>query len=302
MKEPRRITLTELSERVKENGSLRSGIKFYSEEGLLLSLGMQGPLRSLLRPQSPYLIDDYRCGIVVRGSLHGRVNLMEYDVQAGTLIYITPGSFLEPLDMSDDIEILGFGLSQEVFNLANKNNIPSAFNGRLKNGVHRLEEGEAQMLVSTLGIFWNLLHTSKASKETKYCMVSTILNLVSDICTSREEGKAVGRTSANNIFDRFLHLVNLHASEERRLSFYADKLCITERYLGTVISKTSGVTAKEWIDRAVITAAKVLLRHSDMQVAEIAAELRFPNSSFFCKYFHRLVGCTPQTFRMSETA
>lgn len=190
---------------------------------------MQRTLRSLLRPQSPYLIDDYRCGVVLSGTLHGRANLIEYTITAGTLVYITPGSFLEPLDISDDLRIVGMGVSQEFFHLANRSTIPAVFNGRLKHGIHQLSEGDTTTVLSSLDMFWGLLQTGKASKETKYSMVSTILNMINDICTSGKEGLAMGRTSANDIFDRFIHLVNLHAREARHLSFYADKLCITER-------------------------------------------------------------------------
>lgn len=297
MKEPNRVSLSELSKRVESDASLREGVRFYSEDGLVLSLGMQRAIRSLLRPQSPYLVDDYRCGLVVSGILHGRANLMEYTISAGTLVYITPGSFLEPLDISDDLHIVGMGVSQEVFLLANRGDTPSVFNGRLKHGIHQLGESDIAVIVSSLDLFWDLLHTDKVSKDTKYCMVSTILNIINDMCTSGEEGVSMGRTSANDIFDRFIHLVNVHARRERHLSFYADKLCITERYLGSVVRSTSGITAKEWIDRAVMTTAKVMLRHGNMQVAKIADELNFPNASFFCKYFRRLEGCTPQDFR-----
>lgn len=94
--------------------------------------------------------------------------------------------------------------------------------------------------------------------------------------------------------------MNLYGQREHQLGFYADKLCITSRYLGTVILSESGVGAKEWIDRAIISAAKVQLRHSDRQTTQIADELNFPNVSFFCKYFKRLTGFTPQQYRKQK--
>lgn len=245
----------------------------------------------------PYLIDDYRFGIVIDGTIHGRVNLIEYNVQAGSLVYITPGSFLEPLDVSDNFQVVGMGISQEMFHLANRSNIPPVFNGRLKHGIYKLDESLINTLRSLYDTFWYLLQTGKTGQKTKYCMTATIMNHINDICISRENPVSVTKTSAHAIFDRFIRLVNMHAGEERRLSFYADKLCITERYLGTVVRSASGITAKEWIDRAVITAAKVMLRHDNLQINRIADELKFPNPSFFCKYFRRLVGCTPQEFR-----
>ena len=218
----------------------------------------------------------------------------------GLLVYITPGSFLEPLDISNNLQIVGMGISQEIFHLANRSNIPPVFNGRIKHGIYKLDEIRISMLRSLYDTFWNLLQTGKPGQETKYCMIATIMNHINDICISGENSVSVTKTSANTIFDRFIRLVNMYAGKERRLSFYADKLCITERYLGTVVRQVSGITAKEWIDRAVITSAKVMLRHGDLQISRIADELNFPSPSFFCKYFRRHVNCTPQTFRNQQ--
>ena len=77
-------------------------------------------------------------------------------------------------------------------------------------------------------------------------------------------------------------------------------MCLSQRYLGTVVRQTSGTTAKEWIDRALITQAKVLLHHSDKSVIQISEELNFPNPAFFSKYFKRLTGMTPKQFSESS--
>lgn len=73
-------------------------------------------------------------------------------------------------------------------------------------------------------------------------------------------------------------------------------MCLTERYLGTVIRQASGVTAKQWIDRALITYAKTQLLHTDKTVAQISNEMNFPNPSFFSKYFKRITQMTPLSF------
>ena len=74
-------------------------------------------------------------------------------------------------------------------------------------------------------------------------------------------------------------------------------MCLTGRYLGTVVSQASNVTAKEWIDRALILRIKVELKHTDKTIAQIADDMHFPNPSFFCKYFRRLTGTTPTEYR-----
>ena len=77
-------------------------------------------------------------------------------------------------------------------------------------------------------------------------------------------------------------------------------MCLTERYLSTIIRQTSGVTAKEWIDRAIITRIKVELKHTDKSVARISDDMNFPNPSFFSKYFKRFTKQTPLEYKLSN--
>ena len=274
---------------------------FYSREGLAVAFGMSGVMRKFLRPQSPYLIEDYRCGVVLSGSLYGRINLIEHHITAGMVVYISPGSFVEPIDISDDFHLNGIGMTREVFHIVNRYNIPKIFNGQTKDGCRSLNDKEIGFVREMFNTLWGMLKSERSSKETQYSMVSAVINHVNDLFSSQEPSQSIRRSTANTLFDNFIYLVNLNARQHRQLNFYADKMCITERYLGSIVKKVSGVTAKEWIDRAVITAAKVMLRHSCRQVSSIADELNFPNTSFFCKYFKRLAGCTPQEFRDVES-
>lgn len=102
------------------------------------------------------------------------------------------------------------------------------------------------------------------------------------------------------IFDRFIQLVNQHCAEQHQIGYYADRMCLTERYLSTIIRQTSGVTAKEWIDRALITRIKVELMHTGKSIAQIADELHFPNPSFFSKYFKRITNLTPLEYKQTS--
>lgn len=57
---------------------------------------------------------------------------------------------------------------------------------------------------------------------------------------------------------------------------------------------------KKWIDDFVISDAMFLLRHSDMSVQQIAADLNFSNQSFFGKYFKEQTGYSPSNFRLNK--
>ena len=104
----------------------------------------------------------------------------------------------------------------------------------------------------------------------------------------------------DHVLQEFHALVTRNFREEHFVSFYADKLCLTPRYLNTVIRQTSQQTVMDWINQSIILEAKVLLKHSNLLVYQISDELNFPNPSFFCKFFKRMTGMTPQEYQKSE--
>jgi AraC-like DNA-binding protein len=99
--------------------------------------------------------------------------------------------------------------------------------------------------------------------------------------------------------DRFLNLVQENFREQRDINFYADRMCLTPRYLSRLIKKNSGYFAGEWINNHVILEAKALLKSTNMTIQQISDELNFPSQSFFGKYFKRITGMSPKEYRGS---
>lgn len=102
---------------------------------------------------------------------------------------------------------------------------------------------------------------------------------------------------AEEYFKQFAHLLGEHFREERSVGFYARQLCITPKYLTTLIKRISGQSVSEWIDNYVILEAKTLLKYSTMSIQEIAYYLNFPNQSFFGSYFKRNTGMSPSQYK-----
>jgi transcriptional regulator, araC family len=94
-------------------------------------------------------------------------------------------------------------------------------------------------------------------------------------------------------------LVEKNFKKYRQLNFYADKLCITAKYLSTTVKNNSGISASEWIKRYVILEAQRLLKNSSMTIQQISNELNFPSQTFFSKYFKHQIGLSPKEYRKS---
>ena len=103
-----------------------------------------------------------------------------------------------------------------------------------------------------------------------------------------------------NLFGEFMALLTENFRTEHQIGFYANKLCLTPKYLSLLIKQTSNRSVSEWIDYCIITEAKSLLRYSDLSIQQISYTLHFPTPSFFGTYFKRHVGVTPGDFRQGE--
>ena len=101
----------------------------------------------------------------------------------------------------------------------------------------------------------------------------------------------------NEIFRRFIELLLSTESNPRCLNYYADKLCISPKYLSCVCKQVTGRNAKYWIDEYTIEHIKNLLIYTNKSIKEISEYLGFPNTSFFSKYVKKNLGYTPKEFR-----
>lgn len=294
MNEPQPLTLEEAFRHLMSQGLISNNI-FY-EKGYGVIVDAKNFFKPFIARKTPFSIDDYRLGLVKRGRFCVMVNLKELNVSAGTLIFVTPGTIGEPLWCSDDFEIDGLGFPADLFRLAHNDHLPELFSGRQRDGQLVATKEETELVDVLFHTLFGIVKSKPMSMPTTLAMVSTITNLYQHLF-SLHAGEVKGPSSNTSVFDRFIALVNQHYREQHQLSFYADKMCMSERYLGTLVRQQSGKTAKEWIDMAIITTAKVMLRHGNHSVQEITETLHFTNASFFCKYFKRLAGMTPGEYR-----
>ena len=87
---------------------------------------------------------------------------------------------------------------------------------------------------------------------------------------SRPAPETSARSRNDEYFNQFMSELTKHYMQERSVGFYAGQLNLTPKYLTTIIRKTSGRTAAEWIDDYVVLEAKNLLKYSTMSIQEIA--------------------------------
>ncbi len=259
--------------------------------------GMQELNGSLIVFGLPYRLTEGRIVYLRSGYIRMRANLRELTVTPRHLVVASPGTVIQLIEMSPDCDLSMLAFANSFMEGWQKEESLMAYlQGRLYLYLP-LEETAERRLETLFSLLWDILHDIPFQKEMIQNLISVLFHQIASLQKSSDSGEQYKCTRQEEIFNRFVDLVNKYAIRERNVSFYAGHLCLTPRYLSTLIRQVSNRTVMDWVNEAVIQEAEILLRHSDKLVYQIADELNFPNSSFFCKFFRRMTGKTPHEYR-----
>ena len=242
----------------------------------------------------PYRLQEGRIAIITNGRARVLINLIEYIFRPNYISLIAPGSIIQIIETSQDFDAHMMAIEHNFLPVSGKEEFFAHFLQRKKNLLLPLTTTEQVQIENFITVMWDVLQEPVFRKEV---IQHLLAGYIEYIAKNKGQSESSPLTHQNDIFQRFISLVNTYSKTERNVSFYADKLCLTPRYLNTVIRQASQQTVMDWINQSIILEAKVLLKHSNRLVYQISDELNFPNPSFFSKFFKRMTGMTPQEYQ-----
>lgn len=245
----------------------------------------------------PYRLQEGRIAIITNGRARVLINLIEYIFRPNYISLIAPGSIIQIIETSQDFDAHMIAIEHNFLPVSGKEEFFAHFLQRKKNLLLPLTTTEQVQIENFITVMWDVLQEPVFRKEVIQHLLAGLLYNIEYIAKNKGQSESSPLTHQNDIFQRFISLVNTYSKTERNVSFYADKLCLTPRYLNTVIRQASQQTVMDWINQSIILEAKVLLKHSNRLVYQISDELNFPNPSFFSKFFKRMTGMTPQEYQ-----
>ena len=131
----------------------------------------------------------------------------------------------------------------------------------------------------------------------RYCEVAVLKSIsLNDMTEKPELNRPLNRKE--QIFHDFLTLLEEYYTQERSISFYADRMCLTPKYLSTIVKEVSGKHGMQWIDEYVVLEAKALLRDGSISVKEASDQLNFPSQSMFGRFFKKMTGLSPKQYKL----
>ena len=256
----------------------------------------------------PCRFDGFMVFYCVTGNMKMSVNLTDVEISKGMVFINIPGNIIRineiVLDGGEAARYVCVALSKDFFQCLNVE-VCKLFNeciSMMKNPGVRLNEKDFELTGSLINYIVALLKTEVSYKrEAVLTALSSLFYILLGAWTPNELTPSADQHSNRSkvIFDKFMRLVMEYHVQHRSVGFYAEKLCLTPKYLSKIIKNTSGRSAPEWIDSYVILEAKNLLKYSSTPIKEIVFKLNFPNQSVFYKFFKAHTGMTPTEYRNS---
>lgn len=295
MAELRQLNLAQLKQLVEGNDE--TAANNYISRNLAVARNVQiGLIKDQLIDQ-PTLMPEMRLLVVKNGWTAPIINMMERRFEVGDLVFLGSNGILQYKDASPDVQGIGLSISDELFSLAIGNRIPGAFDGHLRDFQIHLEPDQLEYLDQLHLMLYRHLKQQDGSSQVTLHLVSALLWYVDHLWSRQEQTDRKNQSREQRLFTDFIQLVSEFAPEHHTIEFYASRLCITPRYLSTVVKQASGRSAKQWIDEALVTRIKIDLLHTEKPITRICDDMNFPNQSFLTKFFKRMTGMTPSQFR-----
>lgn len=282
-----------------------SGISLGIGDDFFISRLQERPQYTYL--QYPFRVDCYLAAYCVEGSVDCSVNLTDYHLTTGTLLLITPGNIIritqqDALDRNLRVTLICVSASY-ISNIGiNPSKVLVEAVEVLRDPCIHLSDDEAEMLHKYVNLALDITKTnSQFVKESIGGLVSSVFYQFAGFLANskrREDmEKPVRTTRQRQMLEQFMKLaINDHA-REHLVGYYADKMCVTPKYLSKIVKETSGRSVPDWLSELLILDAKNMLRHTDMTIKEISARLNFPSQSFFFRFFKNHTGKTPTQYR-----
>ncbi len=247
----------------------------------------------------PFMSDMIIAIILKSGTLKLTIDMIEYEAASPCLIIILPKQTFRITELPDDLDgktiMMSNEFSDSLFNEY------AAFNQLRKtvetSPVTYLIGGIKEAFDTYLKLLEDLINSPVKAYKLEAAKHLT-LSMFYGIVLSMHDLNEVKPTDRQGVlFKQFERELRLNYKREREVSFYADKLCITPKYLSAIVLEQTGKSALKVINEYVTNECQALLLSTNLTLQQISDKLNFPSQAIFSKFFKRMTGLSPRDYR-----
>lgn len=236
-----------------------------------------------------------------RADYHGLVVTIEPDA----IFLIQHSSELNFHSLSKDIQVMGVMIKKSYLSSIVPNDSFGAHNEPLVYNYPKILLSKAHV-EETVEVF-NYIHMRiKQTDMHFYVEIITALtiSLVLEVYETYYQYVGFNKGKSNrrlDIYQQFIGILNQgQAQTHRRVAYYAERLCITPKYLSEIVKQLTGYTATDVINQYALRSIRVYLENKEISISQIADLMHFESVSYFCRYTKKLLGVTPGYYRSAH--
>lgn len=258
--------------------------------------------RSLDEWLGEYVVIDY--GMILlctEGEANIRVHFSEWLLKPGAVITLFPGDVVSITHKSEEFKAETLRYAASLLREASLQ-LEHTVYSELKTDRCRTESATLTSIVSNMFALLRLYFEQEGS----ICLDQLVLLQLKAFFLGFYDylyRNPIKRTADNGsprtreLFNRFMRELENRYRQSRDVSFYAELLNISPKYLNIVTQRITSHTIKTIIDQYVVLQIKQSLSTEEKSIKQLAWEYHFSDLSFFCRYFKQHTGMTPQQFR-----
>lgn len=229
-----------------------------------------------------------RCVVSVNGSAH--------TLSKGNLLFVFPGLFCRFTEISEDF------VAETTLARINQNNntssLAKSFSKARQLPVIAISKEEDAVITQLLRYIdlsmenWSGQNRLEHDDTTLHLLRGELVEMYRRRRITTKEP-----TLTEQMVSRFEQMLTTNYLAHRDVEWYAEMLHVVPKRFSAKVKRVTGKSPSDLIAAEVIKNAKRLLLNSGLTSSEIAERLNFATPSFFCRYFKRYVGLSPQEWR-----
>ncbi|MBV8256094.1 MAG: AraC family transcriptional regulator [Chitinophaga sp.] len=248
-------------------------------------------LRDIVIPVLPYRTSFNFLIFVTKGHIVQQLETGSHRLNTNSILLIRQGNITATLEISRDAEGFFVVFENEITESLALNR--QLFNFFFTSPFVKLPTPAVRWLSQLVQLMEEELTMKNASLEVA---IGVFRPFLQKIIASAAEGHG-NMTRATEISLHFRELVQQHHLKQRQVSYYAQKLNITENYLNKVVKQATGKPPKQWINEVNILHSQILLQDGGRDISSVAFELNFQSPNYFARLFRQVTGESPTNYK-----
>lgn len=240
--------------------------------------------------------------LVTVGSVKGLIGMQHIRLQAGDLALLPPDGNGKLVGESPDNAVVALRFSPDLLEHVALPRLSECRGHCTQEAipVQHLAPAEVDRIAAIIGRIEKRVEELPTHLFGFELMMNAFTELLLEVLHLSRHDMNTDATSAGRaeeLTHRFLQLAQQHHPARRPLSFYSDRLFVTTKHLSETVKAVTGRTAGKILHELLAGEARRLLGTNRLSISEVAYRLNFEEPSQFSKFFHRMTGTSPRTFR-----